>query len=380
MKKIFETIESLTPEYIEVFKDIVSIESPSVCKERVDEAGNYFIAIAEKNGWEIDVKEYEEYGNVVTITMNPDAPGEMVTLSGHLDTVHPVGSFGEKCGKIEGDILYGPGAMDCKGGVVAGFLAMQALAQTGFSKRPVRMILQSNEEIGSHKTSELLKEKAKGSVAFLNLEGREDFFANKACLIRKGIALLTFDITGIATHASYCAKEGASAILEAAHKIIELEKIKDHEGITINCGVVAGGLAPNAVAASCRIKIDVRFSTAKQQQEAMEYIQKVAETNYVPGCTTKMTLGHVGPAFEPSDRNFALLERCNEIFAANGLSKLEVGVRTGASDAAHVSSAGIPTIDSLGIRGERMHSVEEHALLSSLPESAKRLATIVALI
>ena len=78
-----------------------------------------------------------------------------------------------------------------------------------------------------------------------------------------------------------------------------------------------------------------------------------------------------------NDRNVQLLEKANALFAKNGLSTLEIGIRTGASDAADVSHAGIPCIDSLGVGGERGHSVEERGVLSSLAESAKRIAAVI---
>ena len=45
---------------------------------------------------------------------------------------------------------------------------------------------------------------------------------------------------GVAAHGAYCAIEGANAIAEAAYKIIELNKYKDDDGLTINCGVISG--------------------------------------------------------------------------------------------------------------------------------------------
>lgn len=107
---------------------------------------------------------------MVAITMNPDACLPPVALSGHMDTVHPVGSFGTPpCRRVQNH-LYGPGAMDCKGGVVAGFLAMDALRLSGFTKCPVMMLLQSNEEIGSGLNNkepiQLICRKAQNAVAF----------------------------------------------------------------------------------------------------------------------------------------------------------------------------------------------------------------------
>ena len=377
MKKIFEEIDSLTTEYIKILEDVVNMESPSGCKKRVDEVGKYFIDLSIKNGWDVEIKEFSDYGNVVTITMNKKNSGDIITLSGHIDTVHPVGLFGETPAKIEDDKIYGPGAMDCKGGVVAGFLAMKALSNVGYQDKPVRMILQSNEEIGSLKTIDYICEKSKDSLAFINLEGHEGYFEGKACLKRKGIARFLFDIKGIETHSSYCAREGANAIAEAAHKILELEKIKDNEGLTFNCGTIEGGTTPNTVPGSCKFKLDIRFATKAQYEEAKKKVQRIADTTYIKGCTTEVSQLSLRPAMELNEKNISLLDKCNKIFAANGLSTLEVGERAGGSDASYISSFGIACIDSVGIGGERAHSVEEYAILPSLVESAKRVASII---
>jgi acetylornithine deacetylase/succinyl-diaminopimelate desuccinylase-like protein len=67
----------------------------------------------------------------------------------------------------------------------------------------------------------------------------------------------------------------------------------------------------------------------------------------------------------------------NIIFRENGLSELVIGKRRGGSDAADVSSFGIPCVDSLGVKGERAHSIQEEADLDSLSESAKRIALVI---
>ena len=186
-----------------------------------------------------------------------------------------------------------------------------------------------------------------------------------------------FKVKGIETHSSYCAKEGANAIAEAAHKILELEKIKNDEGLTFNCGVIEGGTTPNTVPGSCTFKVDVRFATNEEYEEAKRIVKNVADMNYVKGCKTEVSQMSMRTAMELNEKNTELLDKINRIFAANGLSTLEIGERRGGSDASNVSSYGIPCIDSIGIGGERAHSVEEYAILSSLPESAKRISSII---
>ena len=381
MQNIFKEIDRLHGTYVDVWEDVCNLESPSKDKALVDKVGEYFRTLAEKRGWKIEIYPQERFGDVVCITMNPNAAAPTVALSGHMDTVHPVGSFGTPAVKRDGVNLYGPGAMDCKGGVVAGFLAMDALYNCGYTDRPIMMLLQSNEEIGSGLDNKdpinCICERAKDVVAFLNLEGHEAYFAGKACMIRKGIAGFRFVIKGIGTHASYCAREGANAIAEAAHKILEIEKIKDDAGVTCNCGVISGGKTSNAVPDFCEFRVDVRFATQEQYKETIDRLQAIADTVYVPGCTCEMVQTNLRPAMELTEKNKALLAKANELFEANGLSALEVGMRTGGSDAADVTCYGIPCIDSIGVGGERAHSVEEYGVIDSLAESAKRIAAII---
>ena len=94
----------------------------------------------------MEIHPNDASGDVVCITMNPDADEKPITLSGHIDTVHAVGSFGSPAVKTDDKNIYGPGVMDCKGGVVAAFYAMDALARCEFRNRPVQLLLQTDEE------------------------------------------------------------------------------------------------------------------------------------------------------------------------------------------------------------------------------------------
>ena len=379
-KELFKEIDNLSSEYIKVFADVCNIESPTDYKAGVDEVGNYFVSLANRYGFTVERFPQEKAGDVICITMNPESTLAPVCFSGHMDTVHPVGLFGTPAVKIDGDKIYGPGVMDCKGGVVAGFLAMAALKNIGFTKRPVRLLLQSDEEVSSKDSNKAtinyIIDRSRDAVAFLNLEGYEDAFEGKACLIRKGIVGLRFTITGIETHASYCAKRGASAILDAAHKIMEIEQFKQSDGITCNCGKIIGGTARNTVPGKCEFLVDVRYCDMQQRDYIMEKLQNIANTVHIEGCKCELEQISYRYPMMLNERNEKLLQNVNEIFKENGLSVLEIGARTGGSDAADVTMAGIPCMDSIGVNGDFAHSVNEWASIPSLMESAKQLGAI----
>ena len=375
--EMLQTVDALNETYIKIWADVCNIESPTKFKEGVDACGEYFAELARQKGWKVEYFRQPVAGDVVDITLNPDSEEKPIIFSGHLDTVHPVGSFGTPAVKIEGNKMFGPGVCDCKGGAVAAFMAMDALDRHNFRGRPVKLILQTDEEVSSaisnKKTIGYMCEEALKSVAFLNLEGHKD---NKASITRKGILRYRVDVRGKASHSANCHK-GVNAIVEAAHEIIELEKMKQVEGgISCNCGMIEGGTTPNTVAEECCFTADIRFANAAQQEQAREAVARVTQNVTLPGCTSTATQISFRPAMEEVERNHALLNRANEIYEAYGLPRLIPTHAKGGSDAAYVTIAGIPCMDSIGTEGEDIHSIRERMELPSLVRCAKRVAAV----
>jgi len=376
MAKLSEILDSIESEYIEFLTDICDIESPTDYKEGVDAVGKYIIEKAKKRNWKIEINKQTVSGDAICITMNPDAKEKSVCFSGHMDTVHPIGLFEEPRVRCDKDKIYGPGTLDCKGGIVSSFMAMAALEEMGFTKRPVKLILQSDEENGSRfsnkTTVEFMAEKAKDAIAFVNCEGNTPgtYIAE-----RKGIRKYKFEITGKAVHSSIC-PDGVSAVAEAAHKILELEKMKDKNTLTCNCGIIQGGTAENTVPEKCTFTADIRFRTAKQAEDTEKLVEKIANTSYIEGSSCKLTLASYRCAMEKTDFNTLLGEKMNAIFAKNSMPQIKPAVGTGGSDAADMTSYGIPTVDNLGPSGGGGHSIREYIDKDSLKHSAKMLAVI----
>lgn len=374
IKDINEKIEELYPDFIDIWKDVVEIESPTAYKQGVDEVGKYFIDYAYRNLWNIDVLHCEKAGDAVCISMNDDVEGRPLVLSGHMDTVHPLGSMETY---IKDDEIHGPGCTDCKGGLIIALLVMKALKECGFRDKRVMLLLQSDEEVSSkysnHKTIEWMVEKSKDALAFFNLEMNTE---GTVVIIRKGIERFMITVTGISAHSSMC-YDGKNAICEAAHKIIELEKYKDRDGITISANTIEGGTAFNTVAEKCNFSIDVRFSNEEELQEAEAYIHKICDTSYLGNTTCTCESAGVRAAMEYKDFNKDLVDKMNEIWTRNGIEPMTYRKATGGSDAAYTTLAGIPTIDSIGARGGYIHTTREYGVLSSLKDNSIRLATVI---
>ena len=374
--ELFDKIDSLNEKYIKIWEDVCNIESPTNCKASVDKVGDYFIKMAKERNWKIEVLECEVAGNAICITMNPESQKESVVFSGHIDTVHPKGLFGYPPVSFDDENIYGPGVTDCKGGVVASFMAMEALEECGFVDRPVKLVIQTDEETSSKtsnkKTIEFMCKHAKGAVAFLNTEYS---VGNTAVLIRKGIVRHKLNIHGVAAHSSRCT-EGKSAIAEAAHKILKLESLKDDNGITCNCGVINGGTVANTVPAECSFITDIRFGDKAQYDKAIAFLKEVAETSHIEGCTCDIEEISYRPAMPLTDTNVKFLETMNKIYEENGLPRLEIKASRSGSDAAYITEIDVPCVDDVGVDGSHIHSVKEFARISSLAESAKKQAAV----
>ncbi len=377
MNNIFKKIDELTEKYIKVWEDVCNIESPTCFKEGVDRVGAYFAKMAEELGFEVECSKQEVSGDVVCITMNPRSDVQPVVISGHIDTVHPVGMFGIPAVHRDEEKIYGPGVTDCKGGVVAGFLAMHTLYECGFDKRPIKLLLQTDEETGSRtsggETIQYICKKSKDAVVFLNLETHSP---GKATLSRKGIVSYRFDVEGKEGHSSRCVTEGANAVVDAAHKIIELDKLKDDDGITCNCAIVLGGTVVNTIPGKCSFSVNFRYVTEAQFDWIEKYVHELADMQHVSGCRCKVHQLEQRPAMELKESNIKILEKVNKIFEENNIQTLEGRMRRGGSDASCVTQYGIPCIDSLGTEGGGSHSKNEFAKIYSLSKAAKRIAAI----
>jgi len=376
-EKINATVDQLTEEYFRMWEDVCNIESPSAYKEGVDAVGEFFAEKARKRGWKVEYCRQEVSGDAVCITLNADVEAAPVAVSGHMDTVHPVGSFGTPAVRRDDEKIYGPGTLDCKSGVVLGLLVLDVLERCNYRKRPVKLLLQSDEEVGSRTSNKetigWICRQAKDAVAFLNLENNR---GGNAGISRTGIVRYEFTVTGKAAHSAAC-NTGASAIAQAAHMILELEKLKERNVLTCNCGLISGGSTPNSVPETCTFVADIRYRDQAQLECAKKLLQQVSETEYIPGCSSSYKQISYRVSMPVEQRNLDLLARVNEILAEAGLPAMKPVPLGGGSDAADVTAAGIPCLDGMGPQGGGIHSLNEFAYLASLPWAAKQVATIL---
>ncbi|MCR2045185.1 M20 family metallopeptidase [Anaerosalibacter massiliensis] len=206
--------------------------------------------------------------------------GPVVLLNGHLDTVKICEGWTREPLKatIEGDRLYGLGALDMKSGVVAIMLALEAFVNTvGEFNGEVLYTLVSDEEgpygLG---TDSLILDGITDDVDVAIVTEPSSGFTGIdfpcLCLGARGGWSYTVEFIGKSAHAAN-PEEGISAINDAAKVLLELEKVELKEdeklGKGSNCviGISGGG-------AACSVADKAEFTIFRHivRHENKEYI------------------------------------------------------------------------------------------------------------
>lgn len=373
MKHVKDEIQSLLPVYLDFWKTICNMETPSWDKAALNLQADYIEKFCIERGFAIFRQSYASAGDTLVVELDGESNIAPIALLAHLDTVHEKGAFGHPPVQEKNGILYGPGVFDCKGGIAVSLLAMEAISKLETAHRTLRLILNSDEEDGRFIGEEgvrFIQNAAQGSCAVFNAEaGRVDSLT----VGRKGIIKAEIQVHGIAGHAGNAYYECASAIREAAYKIIELETQSEGD-LTYNCGLISGGTVVNVVASSCTIGVDVRFKNKEQQKKALEVLECVSGNTHVAGCHAELNITHVRPAMECTEGNLELFRKVVSVASALGMGELLPMERGGGSDSAYTVALGIPTVCSMGTVGRYEHSVREEADISTLESRALLMA------
>ena len=381
-EQLFTAIDGMAEEYTDLWIRLCSFETRSDDFEALNHQSDYLEEYALAHGLAVKRTSYPAAGDSLQLTLPENAASSQdapIVILGHMDTVHEKGVFGEPPVRREGNMLYGPGVADMKGGVVVALLALEALRKTGLPHPEIRLVLNPDEESGEHLGGEVRKnlhvEPARGCKAAFNCETG---CPGAMTVGRKGVLRVAIDVEGIGAHAGNNYFDGASAIREMACKIIAIEKESREDGLTFNCGKIEGGTVVNIVPTACHMEIDIRFLNEKQYEEALAIIKRETEHACVPGTKATWSILHMLPAMEDTEDNRKLFAKVAAFASEYELETLTPIVRGGGSDSAFTTGIGIPTVCSMGAVGAYVHTVREEAQIDSLPRRAKILAGVIA--
>ena len=309
-----------------------------------------------------------QHGQNLHLVVRPDAPLQLL-FTGHMDTVYGPDHPFQQRRWLENGVLNGPGVADMKGGLAVLLAALEAVeASDSATAIGYEVIINSDEEVGSLGSAPLIAEAARGKFAALTYEPSALPDGTLAGA-RPGSGNFSFLIRGRSAHAGRNPEDGRNAIVAASELALRLAMSKT-PGLTINPAKIDGGGPNNVVPDLAILRVNMRPRTTDDQEIAGRLIAKaVEETAREHEVYIEVHGGFARPPrpmTPEADRLFALVKRAGaDLGQAIGWQSTG-----GVCDGNNIAALGVPVVDTMGVRGGKIHSADEFLITESLGERA----------
>jgi glutamate carboxypeptidase len=309
-----------------------------------------------------------EHGQNMRLKVRPDAPVQLL-FTGHMDTVFPVDHAFQQTQWLEDGVLNGPGVADMKGGLTVMLAALKAIEATGAADSiGYEIIVNSDEEVGSLGSAPLIAEAAMGKRAALTYEPSALPDGTLAGA-RPGSGNFSLVIHGKSAHAGRNPEDGRNAIVAAAELALRLEGLI-RDGLTVNSSRIEGGGPSNVVPDLAVLRVNLRPRTPEIEAEAKRQIGEMIAVVAVERDVTIHAHGGFGrppkPMTPAMERLFGLVKQAGADLGQPIGWKATGGV----CDGNNIAACRVPVVDTMGVRGGKIHSMEEFLIFESLGERA----------
>jgi len=316
-----------------------------------------------------------EHGRHLHLTVRPTAPMQLL-LTGHMDTVYAADHPFQETRWLEDGVLNGPGVADMKGGLAVMLAALKAVeASPDADRLGYEVVINSDEEVGSPASAALLASAAQGKRAALTYEPAALPDGTLAGA-RPGSGNFAFVVRGRSAHAGRNPEDGRNALTAAADLALRLEALR-RDGLSVNPSRIEGGGPSNVVPDLAILRVNLRPRTPEMEDEA-----KAAIADALAGVAAERDVriessGGFGRPPKP------LTPTAEKLFGLVRQAGADLGQQIGwqpsggVCDGNNIAACGVPVVDTMGVRGGKIHSPEEYLIVDSLTERAALSALII---
>jgi glutamate carboxypeptidase len=309
-----------------------------------------------------------EHGQNLRVKVRPDAPVQLL-FTGHMDTVFAVDHAFQQTKWLEDGVLNGPGVADMKGGIAVRLAALKAIEASDTAERlGYEVIINSDEEVGSLGSAPLIAEAARGKRAALTYEPSALPDGTLAGA-RPGSGNYSIVVHGRSAHAGRNPEDGRNALVAAADLALRLDGLK-RDGLTVNPARIDGGSPSNVVPDLAVLRVNLRPRTPAIQSDAEREIEAaVAAVAAERDVRIDLHGGFGRPPKPMTPEMETLFGLVKEAGADLGQS---IGWQStgGVCDGNNIAACRVPVVDTMGVRGGKIHSMEEFLITQSLGERA----------
>ena len=266
-------------------------------------------------------------------------------------------------------MLNGPGVADMKGGIAVMIAALKAVEQNQLASRiGYEIVINSDEEVGSPASAALLARAARGKRAALTYEPAALPDGTLAGA-RPGSGNFAIIVHGRSAHAGRNPEDGRNALLAAADLALHLAAGR-YPGLSINPSRIDGGSPSNVVPDLAILRVNLRPRTSEDQERARDLIETAVIAVAAEREVQIEVHGGFGrppkPLSPEAEQLFGLVQRAGaDLGQAIGWQP-----SGGVCDGNNIAACGVPVVDTMGVRGGKIHSMEEYLIVDSLKERA----------
>jgi glutamate carboxypeptidase len=368
------------PALLETLKQLVSIESGSRDLEGLDKISNLIADKFRALGGQVELidpsaEAYrmedtpEKIGKVVRATFKGTGTAKIM-LIGHMDTVYQIGMLNKQPFRVEGDKAYGLGIADDKQGVAVITHTVAMLKAMDFKEYgTLTVLINGDEEISSPGARHLITKLGGEHDVVMSYEGssvKED----KLSLATAGIASVTLNVTGKASHAGSAPELGVNALYELSHQILQMRDLSDPAtGLKMNWTISRSGTNRNVIPATATAGADIRVLKVSDYDRIEKQVQERVKTQLIPQAKVEMKFERRRPPLEANDASLALARHAQLIYKDLGKDLgADDKVAGGGTDAAFAAlKTKAAVVERFGLQGFGAHSADaEYVLVDSI--------------
>ncbi len=374
---LYQACQNTVPEYIELFKSIININSGSKDIKGLNQKKDFLVDYLKKAGAEVQVVEAagDRKGTYNIIARIHGKGKARILLCSHYDTVWPAGEAEARPFRMEDGKMFGPGAGDTQSGVAGSVTLLRMLNQLKYEDfNVITLFLNADEELGSGGAREqLLEEAARHDVAFSTEGGGID--GESVAISCRGGGNATLTVKGVRAHSGR-PQLGHNAGVELVRQINNMLDLSDKEKRT-DCTWTMGsfGTNTNVVPDTASAVMNIRAASLAEFERVKAELIKRSSQVTDKGCTVKVDFSIGKPPFEYTKSTAILADTAERVYVELGRKLVKTHVPAG-SDANWISQK-VPTLEGLGISNANPHQKNE---FSSVKPAADRLYLLARLI
>ena len=319
----------------------------------------------------------QQVGKVVRATFKGTG-SKNIMMIGHMDTVYQKGMLAKQPFRIDGDKAYGLAIADDKQGIATILHTVAMLKELGFKDYgTLTVLINADEEISSPGSRKLISKLGAEHDVTMSFESSRAE-SDKVALATAGIASVTLNVQGRASHAGSAPEKGVNALYEMAHQVLQMSKLSNPDtGVKMNWTLAKAGTNRNVIPSEAQAQADVRVLRAADYDGIERQVQERSAQKLLPESKVNTIFERRRPPLEASPSAKALAGHAQTVYRELGRELVVDAVAEGGGTDAAFAAQGNKNavLERFGLQGYGAHSANAEYILVDSIEPRLYLAT-----